>query len=394
MISLRSKPRSTAVLSFTSALLVTCAWAAPAHAQTTAPSYRVEIIPKLPGNVVATYLKVNESGQVLASGVRTDNGSQQTTSVVWSGPGPGQSSTPSLAGFGPSFITDNGTLVGGYNFGVAALAPNGSYTMLTSGQAGDRTTVAVVAPNGDFAGTNDFSGQAIYRNRSGAVSVTALPNGKKPGRWTGMNNDGVVAGTATDGGGLNFNQAWVLRNGVANYLPQTADGFVGGTVAVDLDSRGRVLGRITNGTGNRAAIWGANDVATLLIAPAGFTVRGAAFNASSTVLSYYDNISGIPVPGAYGQGINTPDGNYSWASIVDPVSATWRVLEWLDISDSGYIVGRAVLPTNDIVAFRMTLISAVPEPGTAVSLALGGAFVLLAWRRAQGRRDEALGAAA
>lgn len=391
MISLRSKSRSTAALSFTSALLVTCAAVAPAHAQTTAPSYRVEIIPQLPGDVVATYLKVNESGQVLAVGVRTDNGFQQTTAVVWSGPG--QSSTPSLAGFGPSFITDSGTLVGGYNFGVAALAPNGSYTMLASGQPGDRTTVAVVAPNGDFAGTNDFSGQAIYLNRGGAVSVTGLPNGKKPGQWTGMNNDGVVAGTATDGGGLTFNQAWVLRNGVANYLPQIADGFVGGTAAVDLDSRGRVLGRITNGTGTRAAIWGANDVATLLTAPAGFTVRGAAFNASSTVLSYYSSISGIPVPGAYGQGINTPDGNYSWASIVDPVSATWRLLDWMDISDSGYIVGRAVLPTSEIVAFRMTPVSVVPEPSTALSLWLGGAFVLLAWRRAKGRRDEAAGAA-
>ena len=389
MISLRSKSRSTAVLSFTSALLVTCAFVAPAHAQATAPSYRVEIIPKLPGNVVASYLKVNESGQVLASGVRTDNGFQQTTSVVWSGPG--QSSTPSLAGFGPSFITDNGTLVGGYNFGVAALAPNGSYTMLTSGQVGDRTTVAVVAPNGDFAGTNDFSGQAIYLNRSGAVSVTALPNAKKPGQWTGMNNDGVVAGTATDGGGLNFNQAWVLRNGVAKYLPQTADGFVGGTVAVDLDSRGRVLGRITNGTGNRTAIWGADDVATLLTSPAGLNVRGWAFNASSTVLSTFLSISGLT---AGYSGINTPDGSHSWASIVDPVSATWRVLDWMDISDSGYIVGRAVLPTNDIVAFRMTPISAVPEPGTALSLWLGGAFVLLAWRRAKSRRNEAVGAAA
>jgi len=348
---------------------------APAISHAQAPQYRVEIIDLLPGDVVAETLKVNESGQVLANGTRLVNGWQQPTALVWSGPG--QSSTPSLSGFTPGHITDSGNLVGGYNFGVISLAPNGTFTTLTTGQRFDYRTVTAVAPNGDYSGTDGFSGQQIYRSLGGNVSSTGLWNNRKPGRWAGMNNNGDIAGTTDNGNGLTYNLAWVGRNGVITALPQTANGFTGGTYSIDLDSRGRVLARISNGTGSRDAIWETNDVATLLSVPDRYYTLASGFNASSTVIAYFLSLAGNEP--AY-WGINTPAGNYGWADIADASSASWRVLQLQDISDSGYIVGRAVV-NDQIVAFRMTPLSAVPEPSTLLSMLLGGLGLVIAQRR-------------
>lgn len=363
-------PRSALLIWATALTLLT-----PAFAQAQVPSYRLDIIDKLPGDVVASGLKVNEAGQVLASGTRLVNNVQQAVFSVWSNPG--QSYVPSLSGFSPGYITDNGNLVGGYFPGVISLAPNGTITQLSSGQRNDYRSVAAVAPNGDYAGTDDFSSQSIYLNRGGADSRTGLAFSQKPRTWAGMNNRGDIAGTTDNGDGLTINQAWIIRNGAAAVkLTSTASGFTGGIFLLDLDSRGRVLGQITNGTGNRFAIWDTNNLPTLLSAPDGFYTEGFKFNASSTVLANFRSLTGLQ--SAY-FGINTPSGNYSWAQIAN-VTGTWRVLGLQDISDSGYIVGTAEA-NGQVVAFRMTPLSAVPEPSTLLSMALGGVGLLYLKRR-------------
>lgn len=372
---------------------VCAAFASPAVqaqnlAQTLAatPSYRVDIIDRLPGNVVATGLQVNESGQVLATGIRTDNGYNQTVSTYWSAPG--QWAVPTLAGFNPWRLGDSGSTIGSYGFATIALAPDGSYTTLSTGQFGDYRRVAVVAPNGDHGGTLDFSGQSIYFNQGGVVTTAQLfASARKPGIWAGMNSNGVMAGTTDNGGGLTYNVAWVGRNGVMSALVPTVNGYGGGSYAVDVDSRGRVLGQIglQNIANKRSVIWGTDNRPTELPFQDRFYARVYGFNADSTVIGQFYSVSGTE---AGFWGINTPTGNRSWAELVDSSIGNWRVQSLQDISDSGYIVGTALLTGGESVAFRMTPLSPVPEAGTLVHMALGGAVLMLARRRRWGTRQD------
>ena len=79
-------------------------------------------------------------------------------------------------------------------------------------------------------------------------------------------------------------------------------------------------------------------------------------------------------------GINTPSGNVSFAQMAGDAFASWRVQTLQDISDSGYIVGTAVV-NDSLVAFRMTPLAAVPEPSTLLTMALGGVALVVVQRR-------------
>ena len=362
-------------------LALSLAVAGGAFAQSSGPKYRLELIDTFASNVYVSQLYVNESGLVGAFGSNTTVGKQ---SIRWSGPGQFVT-TPTSLGLTPLWLSNTGRFAGVSNppaGGIVSVALDGSATQINPPQqVGSYRTVAAVAPNDAYTGTDDFGVQHGYRVGTGAGDQYVSANGgfERLTGVIGMNDSGVVAGTYLDpSGGPGPNRAWVARDGVARVLPEVVNGLAGLTMARDLDSRGRVLGTSTRNGVDRTVIWGEDDAPSLVVPPTGFAItQTIRFNASSTVLAYYSSTTGLQ-PGYFG--ISTPAGTYRWQDLIEGGTAGLEIQGFSDISDSGYIVGNvAVNGVNR--AFRMVPLNPVPEPGALAALGLGAAALLRRRRR-------------
>lgn len=251
-------------------------------------------------------------------------------------------------------VVDMGDLPGGGNYSRGyAINAQGWVAGQGSGQYSSH-------PN---FGNQSFQHATLFRSPTDIFELQDMPGGTQNSVGRGINDAGAVVGErntsggwraihwAPDGTGLDLSTAWGVAGGHA--------------FASDLNNHGQVALQLPLATGGAtAAIWQAG---------VGFTEIGLLPGTSAAIANAI-NDEGVTVGTAgtaFSRGFawSLADGLVDLNDRLDPLGgAGWSILEATGISESGLIVGRGFSST---LGYRAVLMTAVPEPSTALLLMAG-----------------------
>ena len=311
-----------------------------------------------PGNGLTDLGAFGPCGGGCSNRANAINNAGQVVGYAWS---PALSATRAFVSASGGALVDLGDLPQGGNytraeainaFGVAAGQGSGQY---------------VSHPT---YGNQSFNHAVVFAPPGNPVDLEAHAEGTQVNIARGINDFGVVVGDrqtssgmraivwADDGSALNLGALWGA----------TGTGAATNSFARDVNNLGQVALQLPLGSGvSTAAVW--HSVT-------GFTEIGR-LGGASTASANAINDAGVVVGSAGQRGFawSFADGLLDLNTRLDPVAgAGWLIMDANGISESGLIVGRAFSPT---LGYRAVMLSPVPEPSTALLLAVGLAVVVL-----------------
>lgn len=266
--------------------------------------------------------------------------------------------------------------------------------------------------SGLFVGEYDDSGYARPFIADGTGAHTFSPLGGDSGIAYGINNAGVVVGSAQDTSGRYLPFRW--SGGIGEALPLPA-GAAGG-IAMSITDTDLIAGALQNGDLRQPAIW-RNGQSEVLPFPAGFITGGAEQinEAGLTVGAVFVGVHSWPTAACWVNGLASllpsggPNGSalgvnsagdivgYTQDANLEARGALWSYGEQFDLTsllvdETGWTIGEAegIDDSGRIVAWASddengassVLLTPIPGPAPTVTLA----FALAATRTARRRR--------
>jgi probable HAF family extracellular repeat protein len=308
------------------------------------------------------------------------------------------SASPCVAGFyefapinfpapGPVFaatasqINDGGAVVGSAiafsGFTQSSLFSGNVFTTLNFPGSADGTTNVVALNNhGDYGGgyTDTFNMSHGFVNIGGTFTTIDFPAPAFGPLITGINDQGLIVGEATDGG-TGLPDSFSLSNG--QFTSIADPNGVLGTSALDVNDAGSVVGFYTDASGASHGFvlqngqYMTRDDPDAVPGPGlGTTLFGISTN--GMIAGAYNDATGLSHGFVYQNGVFT--------TVDDPLAVGGTFID--GVNSQGVLVGTGIDATGAFFAFEATP-TAAPEPASLTLLACAG--VTLATRRL-GRR--------
>lgn len=261
------------------------------------PTYRIVVLPEIPGTLHSSAGAISDAGEVVGDYVSSDFSGG---AVTWgSGPYAPQAlaALPSQTGAMVTDVNDAGFVVGGVNLDASSVAViwDSSGTIV---ELGDLPGGLV----GSAASGINASGVAVGQGTSTRVRVEPvfwtvpgqtqrLNRNRLSGNATAVNNSGVIAGYYVSAAPLSVTHAARWRIGTRRM--QDLGDLPGGSdfsKAYGINDLGQIVGTSQSALGARAVLWETNGAMTDLgDLGIGSMYVATDINQPGQVLGYYDN---------------------------------------------------------------------------------------------------------